>query len=93
MTAQDVSVESVLKENAMFLLELNQSMQDDSKEANTSTSPGWTINLFPQTTTPPNLRSSSYDSQEVNKFFKNSVARSFPIWFICCVFLKKFELS
>ncbi|VDK35092.1 unnamed protein product [Anisakis simplex] len=55
--ANEVSAETVIKQNAMFLLELNCSVDADSKDTSTSTS-GWTINLFPQATlTPPTLRS------------------------------------
>uniref|UniRef100_A0A915ATT0 RCR-type E3 ubiquitin transferase n=8 Tax=Parascaris univalens TaxID=6257 RepID=A0A915ATT0_PARUN len=55
--ASDMSPETVIKQNAMFLLELNSSVEGDSKDTSTSTS-GWTINLFPQATvTPPTLRS------------------------------------
>ncbi|VDM40401.1 unnamed protein product [Toxocara canis] len=55
--ACDMSPEAVIKQNAMFLLELNSSVEGDSKDTSTSTS-GWTINLFPQATmTPPTLRS------------------------------------
>lgn len=40
----------VIKQNAMFLLELNSCADgDDSKDTSTATS-GWTINLFPQAT-------------------------------------------
>lgn len=43
-----MSPEAVMKQNAMFLLELNACMEGDSKDTSTATS-GWTINLFPQT--------------------------------------------
>ncbi|EJW70184.1 hypothetical protein WUBG_18910, partial [Wuchereria bancrofti] len=51
-----MSPEAVIKQNAMFLMELNACLDDDndSKDTSTATS-GWTINLFPQSSviTPP----------------------------------------
>uniref|UniRef100_A0A915PSJ6 RCR-type E3 ubiquitin transferase n=1 Tax=Setaria digitata TaxID=48799 RepID=A0A915PSJ6_9BILA len=51
--AAEMSPEIVMKQNAMFLMELNACLEGDSKDTSTATS-GWTINLFPQTaiTTP-----------------------------------------
>ncbi|VDK87337.1 unnamed protein product, partial [Litomosoides sigmodontis] len=43
----EMSPETVIKQNAMFLLELNACIEGDSKDTSTATS-GWTINLFPQ---------------------------------------------
>ncbi|VBB27565.1 unnamed protein product [Acanthocheilonema viteae] len=45
--AAEMSPEAVIKQNAIFLLELNACMEGDSKDTSTATS-GWTINLFPQ---------------------------------------------
>ncbi|CAG9534611.1 unnamed protein product [Cercopithifilaria johnstoni] len=45
--AAEMSPEAIIKQNAMFLLELNACMEGDSKDTSTATS-GWTINLFPQ---------------------------------------------
>ncbi|MCP9259802.1 E3 ubiquitin-protein ligase rpm-1 [Dirofilaria immitis] len=44
----EMSPEAVIKQNAMFLMELNACLEGDSKDTSTATS-GWTINLFPQT--------------------------------------------
>ncbi|VDO25358.1 unnamed protein product, partial [Onchocerca flexuosa] len=44
----EMSPETVIKQNAMFLMELNACIEGDSKDTSTATS-GWTINLFPQT--------------------------------------------
>ncbi|TKR87164.1 hypothetical protein L596_011612 [Steinernema carpocapsae] len=53
------SPETVIKQNAMFLLELNSSMELESKDSSTSAS-GWVINLFPTSTvTPTSLKSVS----------------------------------
>ncbi|VIO97478.1 B-box zinc finger family protein [Brugia malayi] len=50
----EMSPEAVIKQNAMFLMELNACLDDDSKDTSRATS-GWTINLFPQSSmvTPP----------------------------------------
>ncbi|KAK0411800.1 hypothetical protein QR680_005853 [Steinernema hermaphroditum] len=53
------SPETVIKQNAMFLLELNSTMEMESKDSSTSAS-GWVINLFPTSTvTPTSLKSVS----------------------------------
>ncbi|VDK65069.1 unnamed protein product [Gongylonema pulchrum] len=46
--ASEIAAETIIKQNATFLLELNACMEGDSKDTSTATS-GWTINLFPQT--------------------------------------------
>uniref|UniRef100_A0A1I7W188 RCR-type E3 ubiquitin transferase n=1 Tax=Loa loa TaxID=7209 RepID=A0A1I7W188_LOALO len=45
--AAEITPEAVIKQNAMFLMELNACMEGESKDTSTTTS-GWTINLFPQ---------------------------------------------
>ncbi|KJH46711.1 PHR domain protein [Dictyocaulus viviparus] len=52
--AFDLRPEIIMRQNAMFLLDLNSSLDNDSKASSTATS-GWTINLFPTQTPSPSV--------------------------------------
>ncbi|XGW06024.1 hypothetical protein V3C99_016398 [Haemonchus contortus] len=52
--AFDSRPEIIMRQNAMFLLDLNSSLDCDSKASSTATS-GWTINLFPTQTPSPSV--------------------------------------
>ncbi|KAJ1346815.1 hypothetical protein KIN20_001718 [Parelaphostrongylus tenuis] len=52
--AYDSRPEIIMRQNAMFLLDLNSSLDCDSKASSTATS-GWTINLFPTQTPSPSV--------------------------------------
>uniref|UniRef100_A0A8L8Q1Q6 TNFR-Cys domain-containing protein n=1 Tax=Heligmosomoides polygyrus TaxID=6339 RepID=A0A8L8Q1Q6_HELPZ len=53
-TAFDSRPEIIMRQNALFLLDLNSSLDCDSKASSTATS-GWTINLFPTQTPSPSV--------------------------------------
>lgn len=81
--ANDVTPETVIKENANFLLDLNCSVDGDSKESSISTS-GWTINLFPQTSlSPPTLRSACAQVGSGLLLQQVSYYYFFPSLFVC----------
>ncbi|WKY12527.1 hypothetical protein Q1695_003815 [Nippostrongylus brasiliensis] len=52
--AFDSRPEIIMRQNAMFLLDLNSSLDCDSKASSAATS-GWTINLFPTQTPSPSV--------------------------------------
>lgn len=74
--AFDLRPETVIKQNAAFLLELNSSVHEDSKDSSTATS-GWTINLFPQTTPPPTFRSACVQTTSIRDKVLEPVAYKF----------------
>uniref|UniRef100_A0A1I7UJB5 DOC domain-containing protein n=1 Tax=Caenorhabditis tropicalis TaxID=1561998 RepID=A0A1I7UJB5_9PELO len=53
-SASDARPEVIIRQNALFLLDLNSRLQTDSNNSSTTTS-GWTINLFPTISTPSTM--------------------------------------
>ena len=51
-TALNARPEEIIKQNALFLLDLNSTLDGDSKNSS-ATNSGWTINLFPTTGSTP----------------------------------------
>lgn len=56
--SSSIEPHAVIRANAVFLLELNQSADDDSKNTSENSS-GWAINLFPSSSTPPSVTRST----------------------------------
>lgn len=69
-TASETRPEVIIKQNALFLLDLNSSLEYDSK--NSSTSSGWTINLFPTQTPSPMNRSGIFKGKVDSSLAKSS---------------------
>ncbi|PAV60710.1 hypothetical protein WR25_02916 isoform A [Diploscapter pachys] len=74
-TALNARPEEIIKQNALFLLDLNSTLDGDSKNSS-ATNSGWTINLFPTTGSTPSTMPRYNRLGNANKLDGSHFARS-----------------